>query len=87
MKAVGTYFPGRGTIVEESYLKGRSEGHWAGMAEARRQTLLRLLDKRGVPLSAAARQRIADCTDADVLDRWLDLALTITDAADLFTED
>ncbi|HET6635329.1 MAG TPA: hypothetical protein VFH77_09935, partial [Streptomyces sp.] len=82
MKAVGTYFPGRGTIVEESYLRGISDG----MAEARRQTLLRLLDKRGVPVSEAARTRIADCTDADVLDRWLDRAFTVTDAADLFTE-
>ncbi|HET6635200.1 MAG TPA: hypothetical protein VFH77_09235 [Streptomyces sp.] len=79
MKAVGTYFPGRGTIVEESYLKG--------ISDARRQTLLRLLDKRGVPVSEAARTRIADCTDADVLDRWLDRAFTVTDAADLFTED
>jgi len=91
LMAVGTYFPGRGTIVEESYLKGRAEGHeegraeghHAGMAEARRQTLLRLLDKRGVPVCETARKRIADCTDADVLDRWLDRALTVTDAADL----
>jgi predicted ATPase len=57
------------------------------MAEARRQTLLRLLDKRGVAVSEAARERIADCTDADLLDRWLDRAFTATDAADLFTED
>jgi hypothetical protein len=53
----GTFFPGRGTIVEESYLKGveegreegREEGLEAGRVEARAQMILRVLEKRQIP--------------------------------------
>ncbi len=78
MKAVGTYFPGRGTIVEESYLRGRAEG--------RAQDILRLLEKRGVPTTDALRTRVTHCPDLDTLDLWFDRAITATAADDLFTD-
>ncbi|WP_189882622.1 hypothetical protein [Streptomyces xantholiticus] len=86
----GTFFPGRGTIVEESYLKGveegREEGLEAGRVEARAQMILRVLEKRQIPTLASTRERIADCADLETLDRWLDRALTVTDAEDLFLD-
>jgi hypothetical protein len=90
----GTFFPGRGTIVEESYLKGveegreegREEGLEAGRVEARVQMILRVLEKRQIPTLESTRDRVTGCTDLDSLDRWLDRAFTVTDAGDLFTD-
>jgi hypothetical protein len=91
LMSVGTYFPGRGTIVEESFLKGvaegREEGREEGRAEERAQMVLRVLEKRQIPTLARTRDRITACPDAGVLDRWLDRAFTVTDAEDLFAED
>jgi hypothetical protein len=86
LMAVGTYFPGRGTIVEQSYLKGKKEGLEKGLEKARAQDILRLLEKRGIPTTDAERTRIADCPDLDTLDRWFDRAITATHAEDLFTD-
>ncbi|MFF3285872.1 Yae1 family protein [Streptomyces sp. NPDC003023] len=103
----GTFFPGRGTIVEESYLKGVEEGREegrekgreegrekgceegleAGRVEARAQMILRVLEKRRIPTLQSARDRITGCTDIDVLDQWVDRALTVTEAEDLFIAD
>ncbi|MGW0777797.1 hypothetical protein ACWD01_30055 [Streptomyces sp. NPDC002835] len=82
----GTFFPGRGTIVEESYLKGVEEGREEGRVEARAEMILRVLEKRQIPTLESTRDRIAGCTDLDRLDRWLDRALTVTEAEDLFVE-
>lgn len=87
LMAVGTYFPGRGTIVEESYLKGEEKGVEKGVEKGRAQDILRLLEKRGVPTSDAVRARITDCTDLDALDRWFDRAITATDAQALFVDE
>ncbi|MFF2507372.1 hypothetical protein ACFVTY_28930 [Streptomyces sp. NPDC058067] len=73
-----TYFPGRGTFREEAYLEGKAVGQ-AG-------SILRVLEQRAVPVSEAARERITSCTDPDTLNHWLDLAVTVTDSADLFAE-
>ncbi|MEV0274920.1 hypothetical protein AB0I22_00825 [Streptomyces sp. NPDC050610] len=77
--APGTYFPGRGTLVEETYLKGKAKG-WA-------QSILRLLEGRGVPVSESVRERITNCTDLDTLNHWFNRAVTATDAEELFAEE
>ncbi|WP_223281278.1 hypothetical protein [Streptomyces antnestii] len=46
-----------------------------------------MLEARAVPVSEAARERIASCTDPDTLNRWLDLAVTAADTEELFRED
>ncbi|GAA3375624.1 hypothetical protein GCM10020367_44130 [Streptomyces sannanensis] len=83
LMSVGTFFPGRGTIVEESYLKGVAEGR----AEERSLMVLRVLEKRQISTSASARERITGCTDPEVLDRWLDRAFSVTEAEDVFDEE
>ncbi|MDT0381625.1 hypothetical protein RM572_22960 [Streptomyces sp. DSM 42041] len=87
LMSMGTFFPGRGTIVEESYLKGMEEGREEGCAAGRAHAVLRLLEKRGVPTLAATRARITGCTDLDLLDVWFDRALTVTDATEIFDRD
>ncbi|MGK5697846.1 hypothetical protein ACSNOJ_34005 [Streptomyces sp. URMC 128] len=76
---VATYFPGRGTLFEETYLEGKAEGKAEG--------ILRVLEKRDVPVPEAIRDRITTCTDLDTLTLWFDRSLTATTAEDLFLEE
>ncbi|WP_330305882.1 MULTISPECIES: hypothetical protein [unclassified Streptomyces] len=74
-----TYFPGRGTVRETAYLEGK--------AEDRASLVLRVLEKRGIPVPAAVQERITSCTDFDTLTVWFDRAITAERAEDLFPED
>ncbi|MEU7164202.1 hypothetical protein AB0A70_06090 [Streptomyces morookaense] len=75
----GTYFPGRGTLFEETYQEGR--------AKERAELVLRVLEKRGVPADATVRERVTGCSDLDALGRWLDRAFIVGQAEDLFDQD
>ncbi|MFD9339454.1 hypothetical protein ACFWBF_34465 [Streptomyces sp. NPDC060028] len=83
-----TSFPGRGTLIEETYLegeaKGRNEGRTEGKAEERAQLVLRVLDNRGIPVLPEFRERVVACGDLDTLGRWIDLAFTVSEAEKLF---
>ncbi|MUL40619.1 hypothetical protein FZ103_05395 [Streptomonospora sp. PA3] len=64
---------------------GEAKGLAKGLAEGKAESVLRILAKRGVAVSARARERIASCSDLDQLDAWLDRALVADSADDLFT--
>ncbi|MFH0517339.1 hypothetical protein ACHBTE_09185 [Streptomyces sp. M41] len=81
VKAI-TNFPGHGTVFEETYLEGKAEGLAKGEATA----VLRVLERRGIPVPESARVRIAECTSLDTLGVWLDRSLTATVVDDLFVE-
>ncbi|HEY3236851.1 MAG TPA: Uma2 family endonuclease [Polyangiaceae bacterium] len=55
-----------------------------GRAEGKAEALLRLLEKRGFILSAELRERVSSCTDAELLDRWFDRAVTATTVDGVF---
>lgn len=80
----GSYFPGRGTFVEETYLEGKAEGKAEGEAVGAARSVLRLLEMRGIPVTPSQRDRALACTDLAVLDRWLELAFRATDAEQVF---
>ncbi len=86
MAVVGSYFPGRGTLIEETFLKGKAEGKAEGEAHGRAQGVLRVLEKRGVPTLTEIRDRITNCTDLGTLDRWFDRAFTVSQADELLDE-
>jgi hypothetical protein len=79
-------FPGSGTIIEESIIAGRAEGRAEGRAVGRAEDILRILDRRGIEVSEAVRERITSCTDLEVLGTWLDRSLTASNAEELFEE-
>lgn len=60
----------------------REEARTQGRAE----DILRLLDRRGIHVPDADRERITGCDDLDVLGRWFDRAITATSAEAIFTE-
>ncbi|WP_330306709.1 MULTISPECIES: hypothetical protein [unclassified Streptomyces] len=70
-------------LAEEIRDEGRAEGRAEGTAGA----ILRVLDRRGIDVSDEDRERIASCDDLDMLDLWLDRAITATSASEVFVED
>jgi hypothetical protein len=60
--------------------KLRAEGRAEGEAAA----ILRILNRRGIDVDDASRERIESCTDIEVLGTWLDRSLDATQASDLF---
>jgi hypothetical protein len=63
---------------------GRAEGEAKGKTEGEAKAILRVLDKRGVTLTAEQRDRVLGCTDIATLEGWLDRALVATAAGELF---
>ena len=55
-------------------------------AEARGEasSILRILDKRGIELTDAQRERILGCIDLETLGRWLDASIDATTADEIF---
>ena len=71
---------------EEGRAEGREEGREEGRAEGRAQDIERLLDKRGIAMTTADRERITSCRDSKTLDVWLDRVLTISGIGELFAD-
>ncbi|MFI6040742.1 hypothetical protein ACIA8C_03845 [Nocardia sp. NPDC051321] len=57
-----------------------------GETKAVVRNVLRVLERRGFVVGDDVRDRITSCTDLDVLERWLDQAVTATSVADLFVD-
>lgn len=74
--------------VRESYRKGiregESRGMATGMAKGKAESLLTLLEVRGVAVSKALRSKILTCTDLETLERWLRNAATASSTAQVF---
>ncbi|MQY22137.1 hypothetical protein [Nocardia macrotermitis] len=68
----------------EGRAAGEAAGRAAGRVEDGVEKILRLLGKRGVPVSAKDEKRIRSCGDIEVLDRWFDRAITATDISEVF---
>lgn len=83
MMATRTY-----PFVSQTRLQGREEGRAKGLAEGRAKALagaiFKVLERRGIEVDDDSRQRIASCTDADMLDAWLDHSFVVAKASDLF---
>ncbi|MER8002762.1 hypothetical protein [Streptomyces sp. NPDC095613] len=86
--SVGSYFPGRGTLVEEKYLQGKEDGKAEGEAEGRASerahSVVLVLEHRGIRVPESARERVMGCADLDILARWLDRAFSVSEAEELF---
>jgi hypothetical protein len=70
-------------------LQGREEGREQGREQGRVETLvaaiLKVLGGRGIALDLDSRERIESCRDGDVLDLWLERAVVVAKASDLFS--
>ncbi|WP_371603031.1 hypothetical protein OG345_15915 [Streptomyces sp. NBC_01220] len=60
----------------------RDEGRAQGQADS----LLLVLDVRGIALTKAAREKITACTDTQLLHQWLERSATATTAEEVFAK-
>ncbi len=72
-------------LAEAKWAAGKAEGHRSGVADGKRDSLLRLLARRAVVLTDDDRARIAACADVAILDQWFDKALVAKTAAEVFS--
>ena len=66
----------------QSFEQGSAKGQALGQAHA----ILRVLARRNIAVSDEQRERITACTDAEILDRWLDRAVTAASTDELFKD-
>lgn len=67
-------------FARKYFFEGKAEGETSGKAIG----VLHVLRARGITLTEAQRQRISSCTDVTVVDRWLELSVTVASAEQLF---
>ncbi|WP_405487203.1 hypothetical protein [Nocardia sp. NBC_00511] len=65
---------------------GRVEGRAEGRVEALAGSILRILERRGITVDDVVCARVITCSDADQLTHWLDRALTVSAAEQLFDD-
>ena len=74
-------------FAKKYFAQGRAEGEARGEAKGEARLLIRMLDsKESIELTDVLRQRILECTDVDLIERWFDRALTATSIDDIFSE-
>ncbi len=66
--------------------KARAEGEITGRAEGLAGAILKVLEARGVEISAPQRQEISDCRELDRLDRWLRRAALASSVSEVTSE-
>lgn len=79
------FTPRRGTIVGDARLAGQEEGREEGRVAGKAEQLLRLMERRGFPMTEEVRQRVTTCTDMTVLDLWFDHAIDAATLDEVFT--
>jgi hypothetical protein len=80
-------------LVRDGYRKGKAEGlatgeakgEARGLAKGKAESVLTILEARGIRVTKALREKILSCTDAALLDRWLRNATSASSAADVLS--
>jgi hypothetical protein len=78
--AVGIPEAMRNPIIREAVEFGEAKGEARGEAKA----VLRILRRRDIPISHEAQERVLSCTDQVTLEKWIDRAITVSSADELF---
>ena len=64
--------------------EGQAEGKAEGRAEGEARSILRVLERRGLAVSAEQHERILGCPELATLEGWLDKAVTAVTIEELF---
>jgi hypothetical protein len=73
-------------FIEGFKKEGIEEGRQAGIAEAKAEDVLKLIDARGIKATKEQRTEVTESTDLAQLDKWFDRALTAKKATDIFQD-
>lgn len=70
--------------VKQGLKQGVNQGLNKGIEQGQGQSILAVLEDRGIAVSEDERERVLSCADRGLLRRWLSRSLHVTRAADLF---
>jgi hypothetical protein len=73
-------------IYKQGVEQGEARGIAKGEAKGEAGAVIKVLEARGIRVSKATRERILASTDAATLDRWLERAIKVKKATDIFEE-
>ena len=68
---------------EKGVAEGITRGITEGVVEGKVDTLLKLLSRRGLPVTDDQRGRISTCVDLAIVDGWLDRLLMASSVDEL----
>ena len=71
------------SVYREGKAEGKSEGEARGRAAGKAESVLTILEARGVRVSKALRGKILACTDSALLDQWLRRAASAKSVLDV----
>ena len=75
-------------LVRDGYRQGMRDGKREGVREGKSagkaESVLMLLETRGVPLNKSLRDKILSCDDPVTLERWFKKAISATSASEVF---
>ncbi|WP_282702861.1 hypothetical protein [Streptomyces sp. CC219B] len=72
---------------EKGLAEGRAEGRVQGLAQGKAEDILLLLERRGIDVPDADRERVTSCDDLETLGRWFDRAITAASADEVFADE
>jgi len=75
----------RNPVIQHALDAAKLEGELKGELKGKRDAVLRLLARAGIALEDADRTRILACSDAALLDAWLDKVVGARTAADVLS--
>lgn len=82
---MSTMTPGyKSTFLRTAHAEGVAEGREEGREEGRGEAVLQVLTSRGLPLSEESTERVQGCRDQSLLKAWLDRALVVDSAEEIF---
>jgi hypothetical protein len=74
-------------LEAEAAARGRAKARAKGLAKGAAETILIVLEVRGIAVSAVQREEILRCDDLDRLNRWLRRAATFASSTDEVTSE
>jgi hypothetical protein len=69
----------------QQWNKGKAEGKTEGKTEGKAESVLDILEARGIAVSDEQRQQISSCKDLGQLKRWVIRASTVASADELLS--
>lgn len=84
MSALLNFF--RSEHAQRAFAEVRAETRAETQVEVRAESVLRVLNARGLEVTAETRERVGACKDLDLLDTWLDRAVTVSRTEELFAD-
>ncbi len=70
--------------IEKFFTEAHRQSYAQGEAKGKAESVIRILQRRGLAMTDEQQRRVASCTDLAALDQWLDRVLSVASVDELF---